>query len=121
MTAAARRQAGRYTVYIAGPITGKPGYNVDVFAAAERHLTACGHTVVNPTTLHEGPLGSLSREEYMRTDIRALLDCEAIYLLPGWQDSRGARMEHDIAVQIGLVRMWPCAEDVAELLAGAAA
>ena len=43
--------------------------------------------------------------EYMRTDIRALVDCEVIALLPGWGQSRGARREVSIADELGMPRM----------------
>ena len=43
--------------------------------------------------------------EYMRTDLRAMLDCEMIALLPGWEQSRGARREVSIADELGMPRM----------------
>lgn len=38
----------------------------------------------------------------MRSDLRALLDCDAIYMLPGWSRSRGARLEARVARACGL-------------------
>lgn len=35
-------------------------------------------------------------------DLSAILKCDAIHLLPGWQDSRGARAERAVAEWIGL-------------------
>ena len=37
--------------YIAGPMTGLPGYNREAFMDAARLLRTCGHTVLNPATL----------------------------------------------------------------------
>ena len=39
---------------------------------------------------------------YMRSDIAALLTCDAIHMLPGWENSRGATVEHTIATALGL-------------------
>ena len=119
MSISTTRQAGRYSIYIAGPIGNDPDRARPVFAAAERYLSGCGHEPVNPFTLHGCSPELLTRATVMRSDLRALMECEAIYLLPGWMDSQGARCEHDVAVQIGLIRMWPCAEDVADMLSAA--
>jgi len=90
-------------IYIAGPMTGKPGYNYPAFFEAEQQLRALGVDPVNPATLHgDAPIGSLSHSAYMRTDLRALLDCDAIYMLRGWHASKGARCEYQVAHCIGL-------------------
>ena len=89
-------------VYIAGPITGYEDGNRAVFDAAEASLRAAGHEPVNPHALHGGAL-DLSHGEYMRTDLRAMLDCEAIHMLNGWGNSKGALLEYRVAQAIGLV------------------
>lgn len=33
----------------------------------------------------------------MRADLKLLLDCDAIYLLKGYQNSKGAMIEYDLA------------------------
>jgi hypothetical protein len=38
----------------------------------------------------------------MKEDISALLTCDAIYLLKNWGDSRGARIERAIALELGI-------------------
>nr|DAN72896.1 MAG TPA: Blasticidin M [Caudoviricetes sp.] len=38
----------------------------------------------------------------MLKDIADLLQCKAIYMLQGWQESKGACIEHYIATQIGI-------------------
>ena len=48
-------------IYIAGKITGDPGYR-DKFAAVEIQLFWQGHTVLNPAELPRG----MSREDYRR-------------------------------------------------------
>jgi len=90
-------------VYIAGPITGHADHNRPAFDRAERALRAAGLHPVNPHRLHgDAPGGWKSHAEYMRTDLAALLDCAAITLLPGWQDSPGASLEAQVAAAVGL-------------------
>lgn len=38
----------------------------------------------------------------MRADIKVLVDCDGIALLPGWEKSPGATLEHSIARGLGL-------------------
>ena len=85
--------------YISGPMTGLPDSNFPAFNAAAAELRALGVDVVNPAE-HGLPLG-LEWSEYMRADIRAMMDCNRIHMLPGWCRSPGARMEHYIAYELG--------------------
>jgi len=38
----------------------------------------------------------------MRIDIKALVDCDAIYMLNNWRDSKGANVELNIAQGLGM-------------------
>lgn len=87
--------------YLSGPMTGLPSYNYPAFIDAATRLRANGLEIVNPAENFNGN-PDLPREHYMKHDVRDLLDCDAIILLDGWQNSRGARLEVDIARQIGL-------------------
>lgn len=90
-------------VYVSGRITDEENYREQFDAVAAR-LRAGGHDVVNPVELDdaEAPL-KRSWEGYMRRDLIAMLtDCEAIYMLPTWSQSPGARLEHDVAQRIGM-------------------
>lgn len=79
-------------VYIAGKITGFPGYK-EKFKAAEDKLKAEGHVVLNPTILPEG----FTQEEYLRICRGMIRAVEVVYLLDNWRDSYGARHERDFA------------------------
>ena len=63
-------------IYIAGKITGDPGYR-DKFAAAEIQLGWQGHTVLNPAELPSG----MSREDYMRICFAMIDVADAVVFL----------------------------------------
>lgn len=88
-------------IYIAGPMTGYPQHNYPAFEAAAGDLRALGFRVVSPHELHDDDMGR-PFDWYLRRDLKALVECDAIALLPGWQDSRGASLEHHVAVALGL-------------------
>jgi hypothetical protein len=87
-------------LYLAGPMTGLPGLNFPAFHAAATELRTLGHTVVNPAEIN--PDHHMSWEACMRKDIAELVKCDRIHLLPGWESSRGATLEHHIAERLGL-------------------
>ena len=93
------------TTYIAGPMTGLPDLNSPAFHAKASELRAKGFDVVNPAEIN--PDQHLSWQECMRTDIAALVFCDGIYLLPGWEASKGATLEHHIAERLGLQITYP--------------
>ena len=91
-------------------MTGLPEFNYPAFAAAAQQLRNKGAIVVSP---HELPAvdcpgcenvgGEHSWSEHMRVDLAALLTCDVIVLLEGWQQSRGAQLEKTVAEAIGLM------------------
>lgn len=90
-------------LYIAGPMTGVPEKNFPAFASAAKWLRARGHDVVSPAelTLEDGHPWAY----YMRRDIAALVTCDGIALLPGAAESKGARLELHIALELGLAQV----------------
>lgn len=86
-------------VYIAGKITGDDNYR-DKFHRAESDLIVrYQHIPINPAALHPDGWPWV---EYLKADIPILLGCEAIALLPDWRESRGARLELEVAKAAGL-------------------
>lgn len=81
-------------VYIAGPMTGQKDYNREAFEQAERELCREGHIALNPGKL---PLG-MPDYSYMPICMAMLEQAEAIYLLKGWEHSKGAIAEFCYAV-----------------------
>lgn len=84
-------------VYIAGPMSGLPDLNYPAFMAAEEYLRQSGYEVVNPARNHAP---GFDWKDYMRISIRQVMECDVIALLPGWSSSKGAVLEHRIAVAL---------------------
>lgn len=86
--------------YLSGPLSGYDHDNFPAFIAACEVLRAQGLTVVSP---HEKTIeGTADWVTYLRADLALLLDCDAIILLEGWPTSKGARLELDVALGLGL-------------------
>lgn len=87
-------------VYISGPITGMPDLNRAAFAETQAKLESLGYSVFNP--LDKALPDSADWNAHMRADIVALMGCSQVAVLPGWRDSRGARLEVSIAHALGM-------------------
>jgi hypothetical protein len=87
-------------IYLAGPMTGIPDFNYPAFHAEAARLRQLGYHVENPAEGNVPPCGTWVG--YMRNAIQQLMTCEAVALLPNWQKSRGALIEHGLAVNLGL-------------------
>lgn len=83
-------------IYISGPITGTDDY-MERFKAAEEKLTAAGHQVYNPAYANSFMPKGTEYEEYMKVAFTLLEIADTIYMLEGWQDSRGANREYGYA------------------------
>lgn len=86
-------------VYVAGPMSGIAEYNFPAFHCLSTELRVEGYPVVNPAelALDAGPPGSQPWDFYMRVDLAALLECDAVCVLPGWERSKGASLEVHVA------------------------
>lgn len=85
-------------IYISGPISGTKDHT-ERFEKAERALTATGHTVINPERVNGQMPWGTTQEEYMRLSFELLSMCDTIFMLQGWQQSKGAKEELEYAVQ----------------------
>ncbi len=110
-------------VYLAGPMRGIPDFNFPAFKKGAAYLRAQGHDVFNPAERDEEDFGhtiqkkgdenDFAKSVGMSTmDLRRrvfFFDCEyitksadAIALLPGWQNSKGALAEKALSEALGL-------------------
>jgi len=105
-------------IYLAGPMRNIPEFNFPAFYDAALDLRRQGHTVFSPAERDEkrygrgfthGTQGDLA--EIPQFDLRAALKmdvmwicehAEAIYLLPGWERSKGATAERALGLALGL-------------------
>ena len=85
-------------IYISGKITGLPiGEVIAKFHAAEEKIRRFGFEPVSP--LRNGMPLETDWADHMGKDIALLLKSDAVYLLPDYNESKGARIELCIAVQ----------------------
>jgi hypothetical protein len=86
-------------IYIAGPITGHDlAERKREFDFTATLLELDGYEVINPVSLPHDH--DKSWESYMKECIEALVKCNAIYLMPKWELSEGARLEFTIASKL---------------------
>ena len=85
--------------YISGKITGDSKYK-EKFAQAEEKLKRRGHECINPAKL-DCISDKLSYNTCMEICIALLRECDTVYVLPGWRDSKSAKIELSIAKMHG--------------------
>jgi hypothetical protein len=92
-------------VYLSGPISlngtasaeQKATY-LKEFENYAAQLLSFNHEVLNPADV----VGPTTWEEYMRVCIPMLCEADVIVLLHDWERSRGSRLEHQIAQDLGM-------------------
>lgn len=113
------------TAYIAGPVSGRNQAEVEAeFGSKAEELRGAGYEVLNPVE-------EVDKENYVRTVfgfvhppqpvlndygtrhltlrhcIGLLVRCDEIHLLPNWQFSEGAQIEHKIAELLKIKIVYP--------------
>jgi hypothetical protein len=111
-------------VYIAGPMRGIPYFNFPAFDDARDSLARDGFEVVSPADLDRvagfdetklpldrdwsnvSDIPGFSFFEAIDRDVKALMKSHTIYMLSGWERSKGAKAEKALAEWIGLEVMY---------------
>jgi hypothetical protein len=101
-------------VYVAGPLRPRNGrklrQNIDAAAEHALDLWERGHAVICPHTNTQlgdmdpdrGGIRGVPGETFLAGDLVMVSRCDVVYMLPGWEESEGARMEHDFAKAAGI-------------------
>lgn len=86
-------------VYLSGKISKNDNYK-ERFKVAKLFLIQIGYIVVNPAELDEIAEG-LTYEQYMQICYRLIDISDIIFMVSGWQNSKGARAELIYAKSLG--------------------
>lgn len=103
-------------VYVAGPMTGFPQFNIPRFERQTRRLRAAGFEVVSPIERDSPAVQEAARAskdgalvndtiagetwgQILARDVIIVADeVQGVVVLPGWEKSRGARLEVFVAL-----------------------
>lgn len=88
-------------LYISGPITGVDGY-MEKFEKAQVYLEGLGYSVINPAKVNGMLPEDTTYQEYMNMSLVMIAMADGVYMLAGWQQSKGATLEHNWAATLGL-------------------
>ena len=89
-------------IYLSGPMTGHPEFNYPAFHAEAARIRALGHDVVNPAEISAEAGEGATWTDYLRADLREMLTCDTVALMPGWHNSRGAHLEVQVAHRLNM-------------------
>jgi hypothetical protein len=103
--------------YIAGPMSGIPQFNYPAFDKMADKIRDMGHEVMSPAEMdseavrhiamasEHGNLSEFNSDstwgDFLARDVKIVADeVDGVVLLPGWTNSRGARLEAFIALTV---------------------
>ncbi|GAG32977.1 unnamed protein product [marine sediment metagenome] len=84
--------------YLSGPITGYANHNEEEFATQAAFLRSKGYSILNPCAWPHLKTWAAN----LKRDIKRLMTCEGVFVLKGWQASRGAVLEIFVAIILGM-------------------
>jgi hypothetical protein len=101
-------------IYVAGPyradtIRGMVE-NIRRAEVAALHLWKSGWAVICPHKNTELFDGHCADDVWLRGDLEILARCDAVYMVKGWENSEGAKAEHDLARSLGLTTIYQVSE-----------
>lgn len=91
-------------VYVSGPYRGDVKANIETASQVAAQLWEIGHAVICPhaNTAHFEERCTATWEDYIRGDLNMITRCDALVMLPNWQESPGAVVEHGYATGLGV-------------------
>lgn len=101
-------------IYLAGPMSGIPDFNFPAFERAAKQLRDLGHDVVSPHEMHATATSDSTQASWpqlMRQALSMMLTCDAVYLLRGWSDSKGAKIEWRLAHDLSFTVLYQSIDD----------
>lgn len=95
------------SIYVAGPMTGLPKLNYPKFRRVAAKLRRAGWRVVSPAEIGDAmglgePVDEVLLNHVIDAELRALRNCDAIYLMEGWEKSAGTLREVVVAISYKL-------------------
>ena len=92
-------------VFVSGPYRGKITENIRIARQHAEMLWKKGYAVFCPHLNSAHMDGVASDETFLNGDLEILSRCDLVYLLPGWEQSKGARKEWELARKMGIRRV----------------
>lgn len=88
-------------IYIAGKISGEKIHECTMkFGKAQKDIERQGHEAVNPLSVVND--WHCPWQKAMKLGIKAMMDCDAVYFLPDFRQSPGAKIEYQIVKDLGI-------------------
>ena len=100
----------RAYIYLSGSMTGQPDWNKPLFDEYEKRLYKMGAVYVYNPAWDASDDNDRSHEFYMLRDLSTLTrriegGCpffDYVVMIPGWEESEGARVEREVALACGI-------------------
>lgn len=86
-------------IYVSGPVTGIPGYNLPAFEAAADKLRKAGY---RPLVPHDFVDFKAPWKKVGKSCIETLLRCEGVAMLDGWRETLPAMVEYELAMSLDI-------------------
>ena len=87
-------------IYIAGKITGEDLKERKKKFDLYGYSTGC--RFIHGFVINQKILGKASWETYMKNDIAVMIRCDEVHFLEDWCDSKGAKIEHQLCLDLGI-------------------
>lgn len=87
-------------IYISLPISGNEAAARQKADAIKAKISKAGHIAVNPFEVYAGK--NPDYYDHICSDLRAMMECDAIYFDEGWQSSCGCCIEFHVANELKL-------------------